>query len=414
MTYSEVHCPVNGLIKQAVGSLCLVDGVAVEVMGMTVEDLKHKTVKDKSVGDEWQRVRGSVEKIISSDNLVVFKKQDYVRSQTFSGITIGREVAFITTKNFETFFGVPPGSPGVSAPLIELPMLQRGDCSGTIMELNDIPPTLAYEKVTTYTTSQRVLDSQLLCPAGVLRKKQALERYSRATEVMMKQRPQVLRSLPGSAPSFMHVKKECKKIEDDRAQLNAAQEAMGTAASAMIIASATINEDEDDFVPTRVGKSRGGAQTSTVGASVSRGRGRAAAAAGVGAKAGAKGTFRSSKQNGRGGGRQTGVDKAERLAASVLGGGRSARSGGDTPSPARRMESPPASGGKSLRVNVDKDNITVPEILDGAAAGHTRRKARIVFVCHMPSLYQFVHRLCAWCLSCVVRVLSCIKKQICS
>ena len=63
MEYNDIYCPVSGLLKQAVGSLCLIDRVACEANRKhIVEDIMELGKTDVAFDAEFVAVRLGVQK----------------------------------------------------------------------------------------------------------------------------------------------------------------------------------------------------------------------------------------------------------------------------------------------------------------------------------------------------------------
>ena len=360
LEYNEIYCPVSGLLKEAVGNLCLLDGIACEAYPKkTIESIMEDRRVDMAFNAEFVAVRLGVEKALRTESLVFLRKADFVRSQSSCGLSVSRDAAFVSFSTFKKHFGVEPGDPGVSAELVDLPFLMRPDCRGAVMEL-PLPEGLPYEKISTYATSQRMLDTQLLGPSQIFRSGQALDRYSVSTEQMQKSRPRVLRGIAGSATSYVTVRAEANAIEVQRQQLNEAQAGTGQAGSAMQIQSAsTLKGSDDPFAAAPAAKKASGKAKAKA----------AAAAPGTPGRAAPGTPGRGRGMGGRSGRVMNRQDAAGHAAMSLL---------ASVSSSPIAQASPPAAVGSGLRLDPSAQTsgiMTVAQIMMGAAPGHTRRKA---------------------------------------
>ena len=104
---NEIYCPESWLLKQAVGSLCLIDGIACEAhCKKIVEEIMEFRKTDMAFDAESVAVRLGVETTPKAESLVFLRKQDFVQSQTSSGFTVSRDGAFVSFALLKKHFGM--------------------------------------------------------------------------------------------------------------------------------------------------------------------------------------------------------------------------------------------------------------------------------------------------------------------
>ena len=190
------------------GELCEKHGAALEA---------YPKLKTKEMVNPKFRVglKDVVKGVEIAEGLFKAKSQS-VSMHRSSGLTVSRNVAFVTSSNFDKHFGVQPVDVKASAE-VDLSFIPgRTDTKGCVMEVEGLPPKLPYEIVKVWHSIDRTWDTSVLAAQHVFRPGQAKDRYDVSVASMISPRPAVLQTLPGGAPYYKAQMTEAKKVAAQR------------------------------------------------------------------------------------------------------------------------------------------------------------------------------------------------------
>ena len=260
-------------IVQAVGDLCETDGTTMEIWPMlTKDEVVQKVVEDPEFKADWQKVRAGV----AAAEKKAFLKQQFVESRAWTGYEISRKMAFVHEGEFNTKVGVQLGGPGCTAERITLHGYGRNKVPvvGAVLEFNELPSNVQFEKVKVFSGADRVTRAELLNPGNTFRVGQAQDRFRFAVDKFK----MPFSGLPGTGKEFKTLKDEADRAQaqlhlQNQAEVNNA----GVARSVITQCSSMLAEDDDaagEGVAVSAGKKGGRASGPAV-------RGAAARAASV-------------------------------------------------------------------------------------------------------------------------------------
>ena len=233
----------GGHISQPFGPVCKVDGTAAEAFPLyTLTELLEQ-MKDPLFKKEFMLVRQGVQ----AANLVALRREE-VQTESFFGLRMVRQVAFIRREEFSRIGAGELGSPSCSAPALQLPSYSGtpGELvEGTIVELDEVPPDCHYEMCECFMHTGRKHAIELLGPDRTFRKGQCGERFQQSVSSMVSKRPQALKGSPGTAPRIQKYIKEHKDFQElTPLQNQQAQENQGIQAQVHITSHSTADDDD--------------------------------------------------------------------------------------------------------------------------------------------------------------------------
>ena len=183
-------------VERPTGNLCQVGGRTLEVFcNERPADVLHNRLHDLQFAEEYKFIRigvaASVERELAQKRCFWAHK---VESDSLSGMTVSRTVAFVTSDVYKQHFDPPLGEDGCPAELLRFPFLnyrkngEKGG-EGTVLEISELPRGMPYEKCKVWATTQRCLNQVLLKPEDVHRAQQGLDRYSFWASPLTQARP---------------------------------------------------------------------------------------------------------------------------------------------------------------------------------------------------------------------------------
>ena len=206
----------NQFEMEPIGELCAIHGFCLDSLPKikTTEELK-EYIKNRKNKLEFNFVEKGVETVFEQIK-DKFAAQS-VSSSKSTGITIRRKLAFITGANFQRHFKVTMADVP-SCKTVNLPFIQdgRADTKGVIMEIWNVPSKLPFEELEVWHTLDRCINTVVLSPDHIFRALQPTERYNATVEDFNAMKPKSATALPGAGLQYDQVRKESKKVRQDR------------------------------------------------------------------------------------------------------------------------------------------------------------------------------------------------------
>ena len=171
----------NTYITQAVGDMCETDGTVMEVYPLLSKDEFVLSVKqDPQFKDGWNKVRGGVVAVEKK----AFMKLNFVEGNSWTGFEMSRTMAFVHELEYNAKVGSVLGSPECTAERIMMPGYNRNAASvpGTLLEFDELPPNVKYEKIRVFSGTDRRLRSEYLNPQNTFRTGQPQDRFRYAVD----------------------------------------------------------------------------------------------------------------------------------------------------------------------------------------------------------------------------------------
>ena len=195
-------------------------------------------------------------------------KLNFVEGNSWTGFEMSRKMAFVHELEYNAKVGSVLGSPECTAERIMMPGYNRNAASvpGTLLEFDELPPNVKYEKIRVFSGTDRRLRSEYLNPQNTFRTGQPQDRFRYAVDKFKIP----FSGAPGTGKSFKALKDEAEKVQAELELKNEAEVRNAGAALRGVIshpASMLAGEDEDAAIE---GVGIGGARRGTGGG---RGRG---------------------------------------------------------------------------------------------------------------------------------------------
>ena len=248
----------------------MVDGVACESWP---DMMKEEVIEMKKTKPEmahlYKAVRAAVFKVLEALEFKRAEREDNVKVSNEAGIILRRQLAFILKDTFKKHFGVE----AEDIPFVKLEsftFVMRGTkaseagTEGVIMEIIDVPETLAYEIFDVFFTAKRSRDTTLLAPPMIFRAGQAQQRYHLACRQMFSKQPAACSQMAGASVHYQDVKDAAVQIEQAKLLANAVDESPVMPAEVQNTNASGLNDDDLDggTAPSARGRGRGtGAKT---------------------------------------------------------------------------------------------------------------------------------------------------------
>ena len=209
---------------------------------LSKEEFVLSVKQDPQFKDGWQQVCGGA---VAAEKKA-FLKLHFVEGNSWTGFEMSRKMAFVHELEYNAKVGCVLGGPECTAERIMLPGYSRNAASvpGTLMEFEDLPPNVKFEKVWVFSGTDRRLRSQHLNPQNTFRPGQPRDRFRYAADKFKIP----FSGAPGTGKSFKALKDEAEKVQAELELKNEAEMRNAGAALRGVIshpASTLANEDED-------------------------------------------------------------------------------------------------------------------------------------------------------------------------